>query len=108
MLDENFKVYLIEVNTNPCLEESSGILKMLLPRMIEDMFKLTVDMVFPKNSIRKRRDGARKVTKSPQKNSAANKEQMSAYQAHITQEYNEINLVDGSDLNKLVKNEAAN
>ena len=32
---------------------------------------------------------------------------MSAYQAHITQEYNEINLVDGSDLNKLVKNEAA-
>ena len=65
ILDEDFNQWLIEVNTNPCLEESSGILKMLLPRMIEDMFKLTVDMVFPKNSIRKRRDGARKVTKSP-------------------------------------------
>jgi tubulin--tyrosine ligase len=39
---------LIEVNTNPCIEESSNLLKTLLPRMLEDMFKLTVDVVFPK------------------------------------------------------------
>ena len=43
ILDEDFNVWLIEVNTNPCIEESSGILKILLPRMIEDMMKLTVD-----------------------------------------------------------------
>ena len=34
IIDEAFKVWLIEVNTNPCLEESSKLLKMILPRMI--------------------------------------------------------------------------
>ena len=34
MIDEDFKVYLIEVNTNPCIEESSPLLEMLLPRML--------------------------------------------------------------------------
>ena len=56
-------MYLIEVNTNPCLEESSDLLKTLLPRMLEDMFKLTVDVVFPKNAIRKRKE--KKQQKSP-------------------------------------------
>ena len=37
---------MIEVNTNPCLEESSSILKMLLPRMVEDMLCLSVDALF--------------------------------------------------------------
>lgn len=34
ILDETLKVWLIEVNTNPCLEESSPLLAMLIPRMI--------------------------------------------------------------------------
>ena len=34
IIDELFKVWLIEVNTNPCLEESSKLLKTILPRMI--------------------------------------------------------------------------
>jgi hypothetical protein len=34
VLDEDFKPWLIEVNTNPCLEESSQILKEYLPRLI--------------------------------------------------------------------------
>ena len=34
IIDEEFKVWLIEVNTNPCLEESSALLKAILPRMI--------------------------------------------------------------------------
>ena len=34
IIDSEFKVWLIEINTNPCLEESSNILKILLPRMI--------------------------------------------------------------------------
>ena len=43
ILDEDFNIWLIEVNTNPCLEESSQLLKTMLPRMVEDMLKLTVD-----------------------------------------------------------------
>lgn len=53
ILDEDFNQWLIEVNTNPCIEESSNILKVYLPRMIEDMLKLTVDVIFPKKSIKK-------------------------------------------------------
>jgi hypothetical protein len=48
ILDEDFNVWLIEVNTNPCIEESSNLLKMLIPRMIEDMLRITVDRAFPK------------------------------------------------------------
>lgn len=46
ILDEDFNVWLIEVNTNPCIEESSTILKVFLPRMIDDMLKLSVDQLF--------------------------------------------------------------
>lgn len=31
MVDVNKKVWLIEVNTNPCLEESSNLLKSYIP-----------------------------------------------------------------------------
>jgi|LauGreDrversion4_2_1035121.scaffolds.fasta_scaffold63397_3 hypothetical protein len=48
ILDEDFNVWLIEVNTNPCIEESSNLLKMLVPRMLEDMLRITVDRTFPK------------------------------------------------------------
>jgi hypothetical protein len=34
MIDSEFNVWLIEINTNPCLEESSNILKCLIPRML--------------------------------------------------------------------------
>jgi len=54
IIDSDFKCWLIEVNTNPCLEESSKILQMYLPRMIDDMLKLTLDSVFAK----KRRNAA--------------------------------------------------
>lgn len=54
ILDEDFNTWLIEVNTNPCLEESSQMLKQYLPRMIEDMLKITVDQIFPKMSKKKR------------------------------------------------------
>lgn len=50
MLDSDLNCWLIETNTNPCLEESSKLLEMLLPRMIDDMFKLTIDKVFSKPS----------------------------------------------------------
>ena len=50
IVDSSFKTWLIEVNTNPCLEESSKILKSYIPRMIDDALKLTVDTVFKKKA----------------------------------------------------------
>jgi len=47
MIDEQLRPWLIEVNTNPCLEETSALLRSLLPRMIDDAFKLTLDVQFP-------------------------------------------------------------
>lgn len=46
MLDYLCKPYLIEVNTNPCIEESSPLLTSLLPRMLDDAFCLTLDQIF--------------------------------------------------------------
>ena len=40
MIDEDFKVYLIEINTNPCLEIASTLLARLIPNMIENVLKL--------------------------------------------------------------------
>ena len=47
IIDGDFNVWLIECNTNPCLEESSSMLAKLLKRMINDSFKLTLDVAFP-------------------------------------------------------------
>jgi tubulin--tyrosine ligase len=46
MIDTNFKVWLIEINKNPGLIESSPVLNSLLPRMLDDCFKLTIDKIF--------------------------------------------------------------
>ena len=47
MLDADFTTWLIEVNTNPWIEESSEMLKHYLRRMLNDMLKLTLDKSFP-------------------------------------------------------------
>lgn len=39
MLDEDMKPWLIEVNTNPCLELSSAYLARLIPAMVENAIK---------------------------------------------------------------------
>ena len=46
IVDAEYQSWLIEVNTNPCLEESSPLLETLIPRMINDALKLTVDQTF--------------------------------------------------------------
>jgi len=43
MIDYELKPWLIEVNTNPCLEESNKLLGMLVPRMLDDAFRMTLD-----------------------------------------------------------------
>jgi len=47
MVDENFKMYLIEVNNSPSLDMPCKLLKRLIPTMIDDMLKLTLDDLFP-------------------------------------------------------------
>lgn len=61
ILDEDFNLWLIEVNTNPCLEESSKLLEMLLPRMVEDMMQITIDTVFPQKSIQKKAKSSKPI-----------------------------------------------
>ncbi len=39
MLDSDFRVYLIEVNTNPCLETSSPLLGRIVPLMLDSALK---------------------------------------------------------------------
>ena len=46
MMDEDKNVYLIEINTNPGLEISSKIIEILVPRMIDDALRLTIDELF--------------------------------------------------------------
>lgn len=46
IIDGAFRTWLIEVNTNPCLEESSKLLESYIPRMIDDALKLTIDQIF--------------------------------------------------------------
>ena len=46
MLDEDFNLFLIEINTNPGLEESSPWIKIIVPRMLDDALRLTIDQLF--------------------------------------------------------------
>jgi hypothetical protein len=46
MLDSDFNAFLIEINTNPGLEISSPWIQIIVPRMLDDALRLTVDKVF--------------------------------------------------------------
>lgn len=50
IIDVNMKPFLLEVNTNPGLEESSPLIKKLVPRMLEDSLRLTFNNVFELNN----------------------------------------------------------
>lgn len=47
MIDKQHKVYMLECNSGPSLSESNPFLSSLLHRMLDDMFQLTVDKLFP-------------------------------------------------------------
>lgn len=47
MIDTDWKPWIIECNTNPCLALSSSHLSRLIPALIENTFKLTIDIMFP-------------------------------------------------------------
>lgn len=39
MIDEDFRLYLIEVNTNPCLEVCCPLLARIIPEVLDNCFK---------------------------------------------------------------------
>jgi len=39
MIDSNFRLYLLEVNTNPCLEQSTEILTSLIYDLVDNTFR---------------------------------------------------------------------
>jgi hypothetical protein len=47
MLDADFRLYLIEVNTNPCLETSCPLLARIIPDVIDNTFRLVLDPIYP-------------------------------------------------------------
>ncbi len=46
MIDEQFKVYLIEANTNPSLEICSPLLARIVPEILDNSFRIAIDPVF--------------------------------------------------------------
>ncbi|OMJ89940.1 hypothetical protein SteCoe_7833 [Stentor coeruleus] len=50
LLDSDLKPWLLEVNTNPCLELSSPHLARIIPSMLENAFRIAIDPVFQEPS----------------------------------------------------------
>ena len=47
IIDQKYNPWILEINDNPGLEISSELISHLIPRMIDDAIRLTVDKVFP-------------------------------------------------------------
>jgi hypothetical protein len=47
MIDEDFRVWLLEINTNPYLGIVNDHIRWLLPRMLNDLVRMTVDPIYP-------------------------------------------------------------
>jgi len=48
MVTDSYKVYLIEVNSNPCLDTNQDpVMQKLIPHMLDSAFRIAIDPVFP-------------------------------------------------------------
>jgi tubulin monoglycylase TTLL3/8 len=47
MLNDKLKPFLIEANSNPCLETSGVILGKLIPELVDNVLMTAVDPLFP-------------------------------------------------------------
>merc|ERR1712050_682201 len=46
MVDANYRVWLIECNANPCLDLCSAYLSHVIPSMLDQALRLTLDRIF--------------------------------------------------------------
>ena len=46
MIDENFKVFLIEANTNPSLEICCPLLARIIPELLDNSFRIALDPLY--------------------------------------------------------------
>lgn len=51
LIDEDFRLWLIEVNTNPYLGVPNSFIAGLLPKMMDDLMQLSVDPILPPQNI---------------------------------------------------------
>ena len=58
MIDSDFKIKLIEVNTNPCLEICCPLLARIIPNMLDNVFKIAIDPLFPPSASKKAWSGS--------------------------------------------------
>lgn len=66
MIDEDFRVYLIEVNTNPYLGIPNDYIRGLLPKMLNDMMSITIDSLFtPELKISNQENGFELIYSQP-------------------------------------------
>ena len=56
MLDNKLKPWIIEVNTNPCLELASSYLSYLIPAMLDNAFRITLDTLYPSTAFSRNHD----------------------------------------------------
>jgi tubulin monoglycylase TTLL3/8 len=47
MVDENFKVYLIEANINPCLGVTSAFSSRFIPTLVDNTLRIALDPLYP-------------------------------------------------------------
>lgn len=57
MIDHDLKVWFIEVNTNPAITLGNTFIDQLIPRMLDDAFKLTLDRHFPPPNVKQHAGG---------------------------------------------------
>ena len=46
LVDSEFKVWLLEVSSNPCLETNSPVLSKIIPAMVENSLRIALDPMF--------------------------------------------------------------
>ena len=56
LIDNKFKPWIIECNTNPCLEINCSLLARLIPNMLNNVINLTADIIFPTPTKKKAKD----------------------------------------------------